>query len=48
MAARRKEVINQKNARNKAFTKDAASQLKEQFNRAGIKSKISSGFDENE
>lgn len=48
LAAKRKEVINQKNARNKAYGKDAASQLKDQFNRAGIKSKISSGFDENE
>jgi hypothetical protein len=48
IASKRKELINQKNARNKAYGKDAAAQLKDQFNRAGVKAKISSGFDENE
>ena len=46
--AKRRAIIDAKNARNKGHNKQAAEMLKEAFKKSGVKAKISEGFDENE
>lgn len=46
VSARRKARVEAKNAANKAHIKQSANQLKESFRQAGIKAKITEGYDE--
>lgn len=48
IAAKRKALIDAKNARNKGHNKQAADMLKEAFGKSGIKAKVTEGFEDNE